>query len=76
VVKAPEDGAVFDVWDPANISPLVAYLSTEECPFNGATFFVQGGRVTRMLGWRMDEGVELDHRWSVKELAEQLPSLL
>jgi len=76
VVKAPADEAVFDIWDPANISPLVAYLAMEDCPFNGATFFVQGGRVNRMLGWRMDEGLELDHRWSVKELAEQLPSLL
>ncbi|HEX2381993.1 MAG TPA: SDR family oxidoreductase [Acidimicrobiales bacterium] len=76
MVKAPADEAVFDVWDPANISPLVAYLATEDCPFNGATFFVQGGRVNRMLGWRMDEGIEIDHRWSLKELAEQLPSLL
>jgi NAD(P)-dependent dehydrogenase (short-subunit alcohol dehydrogenase family) len=76
VVKAPDDDSVFDVWDPANISPVVAYLATEECPFNGATFFVQGGRVSRMQGWRMDEVVEVDHRWSVKELAEQLTSLL
>jgi NAD(P)-dependent dehydrogenase (short-subunit alcohol dehydrogenase family) len=76
MVKAPDDESVFDIWDPANVSPLVAYLATEECAFNGATFFVQGGRVNRMLGWRMDEGVELDRRWSVKELAEQLPSLL
>jgi NAD(P)-dependent dehydrogenase (short-subunit alcohol dehydrogenase family) len=76
VVKPPADEGVFDIWDPANISPLVAYLATEDCPFNGATFFVQGGRVNRMLGWRMDDGVELDRRWSVKELAEQLPSLL
>jgi NAD(P)-dependent dehydrogenase (short-subunit alcohol dehydrogenase family) len=76
VVKPPADESMFDIWDPANVSPLVAYLATEDCPFNGATFFVQGGRVNRMHGWRMDEGVEVDHRWSVKELAEQLPSLL
>jgi NAD(P)-dependent dehydrogenase (short-subunit alcohol dehydrogenase family) len=76
VVKPPDDESVFDIWDPANISPLVAYLATEGCPFNGGTFFVQGGRVSRMHGWRMDEVVEVDHRWSVKELAEQLPTLL
>ena len=35
IVKAPEDPAKFDVWDPANISPLVAYLSTETCPLTG-----------------------------------------
>jgi NAD(P)-dependent dehydrogenase (short-subunit alcohol dehydrogenase family) len=76
VVKAPDDAGVFDVWDPANVSPLVAYLSTEECPFSGATFFVQGGTVRRMTGWQMDATVETDHRWTVKELADQLPTLL
>src|SRR6476659_10069321 len=29
-VKAPEEG--FDVWDPANVSPFVAYLATADCP--------------------------------------------
>jgi hypothetical protein len=29
-----------------------------------------------MTGWKMGDGVEVDHRWSVKELGEQLPSLL
>src|SRR5947209_12752692 len=38
IVKAPEAGG-FDVWDPANISPLVAYLGTENCPANGKMFF-------------------------------------
>ena len=32
IVKAPSDASQFDVWDPANISPLVAYLGTEGCP--------------------------------------------
>src|ERR1051325_4395968 len=31
VVKAPEDPGSFDVWDPANISPLVGYLASERC---------------------------------------------
>ena len=28
IVKAPDEPARFDVWDPANISPLVAYLAS------------------------------------------------
>ena len=43
VVQAPEDPGAFDVWDPANISPLVAYLATEDAPETGKMFFVQGG---------------------------------
>ena len=42
LVKAPDDPGRFDVWDPANISPLIAYLATQDCPFTGETFFVQG----------------------------------
>src|SRR3954469_7878855 len=35
LVAPPEDPGAFDVFDPANVSPLVAYLATEDCPFNG-----------------------------------------
>ncbi|HEY2814467.1 MAG TPA: SDR family oxidoreductase [Acidimicrobiales bacterium] len=76
MVKPPDDETVFDIWDPGNVSPLAAYLATEDCPFTGATFYVQGGTVKRMFGWRMGDSVEVDHRWSVQELAEQLPTLL
>src|SRR5258706_11378917 len=55
IVKAPEDAAKFDIWDPANVSPLVAYLSTADCPITGKTFFVQGGKVTLMNPWSMGE---------------------
>src|SRR5215212_7224634 len=35
IVKPPDDAGTFDVWDPANISPVVAYLATADCPFTG-----------------------------------------
>ena len=72
VVRRPEDAARFDVWDPANVSPLVAYLATEDCPFTGRTFFVQGGTVKVMEPWRMGDGIERDDRWTVGELADAL----
>jgi NAD(P)-dependent dehydrogenase (short-subunit alcohol dehydrogenase family) len=71
MISAPV-GDQFDVWDPANVSPLVAVLATAECPFSGRTFFVQGGTVRLMESWRMAETVEQDDRWSVKELADAL----
>jgi NAD(P)-dependent dehydrogenase (short-subunit alcohol dehydrogenase family) len=70
VIQPPKDG--FDVWDPANVSPLVAYLATADCPFNGQTFFVQGGTVKLMQSWRIGDGIVRDHRWSVAELATEL----
>ena len=73
---APPTDDRFDVWDPANVSPLVAYLATADCPFTGATFFVQGGTVRLMDGWRVGDGVEEDRRWSVADLAEALGGLV
>lgn len=70
VIQPPKDG--FDVWDPANVSPLVAYLATPGCPFTGETFFVQGGAVKLMEPWRIAEGVEREERWSVSDLASAL----
>src|SRR6478672_13183063 len=58
IVKAPEDAEQFDIWDPANISPLVAYLASADCAFNGETFFVQGGSVKLVQSWTMAAGVE------------------
>ena len=75
VVK-PSDEAVFDVWDPANISPLVATLAMADCTATGRVFFVQGGTVRLFQNWTMTETLERDDRWAVADLAAQLPALL
>jgi NAD(P)-dependent dehydrogenase (short-subunit alcohol dehydrogenase family) len=75
VVKPP-DSAVFDVWDPANISPLVATLAMENCPATGQVFFVQGGTVRKFQNWTMTDTLEKNDRWTVSELAAELPTLL
>jgi NAD(P)-dependent dehydrogenase (short-subunit alcohol dehydrogenase family) len=76
IVKAPEDAGKFDVWNPANISPLVAYLSTESCPANGKVFFVQGGQVKLFQGWTMADGIEKNDRWTVAELEAEMKKLV
>ena len=75
IVRAPEDASRFDIWDPANISPLVAYLATAACPVNGKVFFVQGGKVSVMTGWTMAETIEKDDRWTVAELEQEMKAL-
>ena len=75
IIKAPDDAGAFDIWDPANISPLVAYLATADCPFTGETFFVQGGQVRKFQSWKMAEGVEQDERWTVAGLQSELSKL-
>ena len=62
----------FDIWDPANVSPLVAYLSTADCPFTGETFFIKGGVVKRVQTWEMADRIEKIGTWTVDELAEAM----
>jgi NAD(P)-dependent dehydrogenase (short-subunit alcohol dehydrogenase family) len=76
IVKAPEDPGTFDIWDPGNISPLVAYLATEDCPANGKVFFVQGGSIKLFQGWTMADGVEKNDRWTVGELETEMKKLV
>jgi NAD(P)-dependent dehydrogenase (short-subunit alcohol dehydrogenase family) len=66
VVKPPDEG--FDEWDPANVSPFVAYLATADCPYTGETFMVRGGTVQRVQSWSSAERIHKDDRWTVGEL--------
>jgi len=74
-IAAPDDADEFDEWDPAHVSPMVAWLATESCPSNGRVFFVQGGRVTMFQPWTFGHTIERRERWSVKELDEELTSV-
>ena len=73
-VMAAKDGK-FDEWDPANVSPLVAYLASDLCEFSGETFYVQGGQVTRVATWVMAEEIKQDDRWTVTALAKAITAL-
>lgn len=75
IVKAPNDESQFDVWDPRNISPLVAYLATEGCPVTGRVFFVQGGTVRNFQNWTMTDTIDRHARWTLEELAAEMPKL-
>jgi NAD(P)-dependent dehydrogenase (short-subunit alcohol dehydrogenase family) len=76
VVKAPTDSAKFDVWDPANISPVVAYLASESCPATGKVFLVQGGKVQVFQPWTLTDMIDKNDRWTVSELQKEMEQLL
>lgn len=76
LVKAPTDAGKFDTWDPANISPMIAYLGTADCPFTGETFFVQGDVVARYQPYALAEAISnRGERWTVERLVEEGPKL-
>jgi len=63
------------VWDPANVSPIVAYLASAETDLTGRTVFVQGGSIRLLEGWRFAGGIEREARWSIDDLVEEFPTL-
>ncbi len=75
IVRAEVPAGKFDMWDPANISPLVAYLATADCPLTGKVFFVQGSKVTHMTNWAMGQSFDADDRWTIDGLASELKTL-
>jgi NAD(P)-dependent dehydrogenase (short-subunit alcohol dehydrogenase family) len=74
IMAAPETGE-FDPWDPANISPLVAALATEQSTMTGRVFYIAGGTVKVYKPWSVESRVERESRWEVGELTKELEAL-
>lgn len=68
----PEEGEV-DLFSPANISPLVAYLATDKCPVTGRVYAVQGGAISALAGWHDVRTIETDGVWEIDDIAVRLP---
>ena len=75
-MAAPSDGS-FDVMDPANISPLVVWLGSEESgDVSGRVFEVEGGKVTVCDGWQRAASEDKGAKWDPAELGSVVPRLL
>jgi NAD(P)-dependent dehydrogenase (short-subunit alcohol dehydrogenase family) len=61
----------FDASDPANISPFVAYLATEDCPIAGRVFWVRGGEVALFQPFAIVDTIRTDGRWTIDGLAKE-----
>jgi len=71
----PESG--FDAMDPANVSPLVAWLaSTESSDVTGQVFEVEGGRVSVAERWHHGPARSRRIRWEASELGPVVRELL
>ncbi|HEX5096895.1 MAG TPA: SDR family oxidoreductase [Acidimicrobiia bacterium] len=73
---APE--GKFDALDPANISPLVVWLgSNENESVNGRVFLVDGDRVSVAEGWHRGPTARNDGmRWEPSQLTKVVPDLV
>jgi NAD(P)-dependent dehydrogenase (short-subunit alcohol dehydrogenase family) len=69
--SVPKPGE-FDWWEPANVSPFVGYLCTDQVDFTGEVFVVGGSTVQRARPWELDGEWILtgDGRWTIETLAD------
>lgn len=71
----PDNG--FDAMDPANVSPLVAWLGSDGAAgVTGRVFEIAGGEVSLADGWRHGRAATKDSRWEASELGEVVAGLI
>jgi NAD(P)-dependent dehydrogenase (short-subunit alcohol dehydrogenase family) len=74
-LKPPPPG-VFDVFDPANVSPLVVWLASPDCPATGQVFQAYGNRVEVLAPTAIAADLRTDGRWTVEALDRALAGRL
>lgn len=71
----PDSG--FDAMDPANVSPVVAWLASEDSSdVTGRVIEVEGGRICVQDGWRHGPARDLGRRWESAEVGVAVRELL
>ena len=75
-MAAPADGS-FDKMDPANISPLVVWLGSEESgSVSGRVFEIEGGLIALSDGWQRSAQRDKGARWNPAELGPVVTDIL
>ena len=74
-LKPPPPG-VFDVFDPDNVSPLVVWLATADCPATNQVFQAYGNRVEVIGPSAIAVDVRTEGRWTVEALDRALRNKL
>jgi NAD(P)-dependent dehydrogenase (short-subunit alcohol dehydrogenase family) len=71
----PDSG--FDTMDPANVSPLVAWLGSDQAAgVTGRVFEIAGGEVSLADGWRHGLAATKDARWEATQLGAVVADLI
>ena len=73
--EAPGEGQ-FDQYAPENISPLVAYLASDESQaVTGRILSIRGGALELFQPWQVAGAVDIGRRWTAKEISERIHEL-
>ena len=75
MMRKPDQG--FDVMDPSNIAPLVAWLCSEESgDVTGRVFEAEGGKLSVADGWRTGPAIDRGGRWDPADVGDAVREIL
>jgi NAD(P)-dependent dehydrogenase (short-subunit alcohol dehydrogenase family) len=74
-IRLPAAG-VFDRLDPANVSPLIAWLAQAGCPATSQVFHVMGSEIYVLAISSVAHRLETHGRWTLDALDRELPGCL
>jgi NAD(P)-dependent dehydrogenase (short-subunit alcohol dehydrogenase family) len=62
--------------DPADNSPVVAWLASEDCDVSGRVIEIEGGQICVEEGWRHGPRQDLGRRWEAAEVGAAVRQLI
>ncbi len=66
----------FDAMDPANNSPVVAWLASADCDITGRVLEIEGGQICVEEGWRHGPRQDIGRRWEAGEVGAAVRDLV
>ncbi len=75
MAEKPKEGE-FDVFDPKNMTGLIAYLGSDEADITGRVFHIAGGKIHLMEGWHPVKSIEKEGRWEPAELVPKMKEIM
>jgi NAD(P)-dependent dehydrogenase (short-subunit alcohol dehydrogenase family) len=76
-MAAPAGAGEFDTMSPGNVSPLVAWLCSEDSSgITGRVFEIEGGRLTLMDGWQRAATHDAGRRYGLDEIGATVSALV
>ena len=74
MMRKPDEG--FDAMDPANVSPLVVWLGSDQCNVSGRMFEIAGGQLSIADGWHHGAVFDKGERFEPGEIGALVAELL
>ena len=72
----PEEENKFDAMAKENISPLIAYLGSDEAQdITGRIFSIRGGRLEFFNPWQIANTIDIEKQWTVADIHEKIRDL-